>query len=260
MNVKLASLCASVAIVSYPLAAQAQSASEVIERHIKAIGGKDAVEKIVSTEMSGSVRAADGRSGVFTQRTRRPDLFSVGVSWGDVRLRTAFNGRSAWQDDSVDGVRTLYGAAAARIRAEARYANTRFLLPQKVSRVSIAGREHLLGRPVIVIVAITPDGLMWRLFFDSSSYLLVKDEQQTDAGLEQRFFDDYRRVDQVMEPHRIEWRRRPDATNNAQRVCARRMRTPSQCCSSPWTSMAGRRGERVGPSRRFTWMVSRSGD
>lgn len=38
-------------------------ASKVIERYIDAIGGKNAVEKIVSTEVSGSIHAADGRSG-----------------------------------------------------------------------------------------------------------------------------------------------------------------------------------------------------
>src|SRR6185503_8315222 len=96
-------LCVSVVIAGSPIAAQAQSASTVIERHINAIGGKKAVEQIVSTDVSGRVSAADGRSGVFTQRTRRPQLFSLSLSWGDSRWRTGFNGRAAWQDDSVDG-------------------------------------------------------------------------------------------------------------------------------------------------------------
>ena len=87
MNAKPAVLCLSVLIVSCPPSAQAQSASKVIERCIDAIGGKSAVEKIISTEMSGSTSAADGRSGVFVQRTRRPDLFVMNVSMGDVRER-----------------------------------------------------------------------------------------------------------------------------------------------------------------------------
>ena len=207
MIVKCAAVCVSVLVVACPLAAGAQSASKVLERYVEAIGGKTAVEKILSTEMSGTVRTADGRSGVFIQRTARPHVYYVSLSWGDVRWRAGFNGRSAWQDDTVAGTRTLYGQAASRVRAEARDANTRFLMPDKVSRVTVTGRDTVRGRPVIVIVAITPDGLTQKLSFDSDTYLLVKDEQQTDEGVEERFFDDYRPVDQVKEPHQIEWHR-----------------------------------------------------
>jgi hypothetical protein len=203
-------LCVLFLIVSGPVPAHAQSAAKVIERYIEAIGGKDAIEKIVSTEVSGSVRAADGRVGVFLQRTRRPDLFSVSWSLGDVRERAGFNGRSAWQDEGGSGVRTQYGQAASRIRGEARYANTRFLVSEKVSRVSVARHEQLNGRAVIVIIAVTPDGVTRTLFFDRDSHLLVKDQWQTNGIVEERFFDDYRPVDQVREPHRIEWHRNGD--------------------------------------------------
>jgi hypothetical protein len=205
--VKAAALSLSIAIVVCPITAHAQSAGKVIERHLDAIGGKMAIETIVSTEVTGSISAADGRSGTFTQRTTRPQLFSVSMSLGGVRWRAAFNGRAAWQEDSLDGVRTLYGQAASRVRAEASYANTRFMVPEKISRVHVTGRDQVRGHAVIVVVAITPDGMKRTLFFDATTYLLVKDVQETDAGVEERLFDDYRPVDRVMEPHRIEWHR-----------------------------------------------------
>jgi len=205
--VKAAALCVSIALVACPSVTQAQSAAKVIERHIEAIGGKEAIEKIGSTDLSGSISSADGRSGSFTQRSKRPQLFSVSLSWADSRWRAGFNGRAAWQDDPLDGVRTLYGEAASRVRAEASYANTRLLVPEKINRVEITGRDQMRGHAVIVLVAITPDGMKRTLFFDAKTYLLLKDEQQTTDGVEERFFDDYRPVDRVMEPHRIEWHR-----------------------------------------------------
>jgi hypothetical protein len=205
--VKAATLSVSIAIVVCPITAHAQSASQVIERHLDAIGGKTAIEKIVSTEVTGTISSADGRSGVFTQRTKRPQLFSVSMSLGDVRWRAGFNGRAAWQDNLPDGARTLYGEAASRIRAEASYANTRFLAPEKINRVEITGPDQMRGHAVIVVVAITPDGMKRTLSFDAKTYLLLKDEQETAEGVEDRFFDDYRPVDRVMEPHRIEWHR-----------------------------------------------------
>ena len=45
-------LCVSLVLGSYPAAANAQSASTVIERYISAIGGKKAIEQIVSTDVS----------------------------------------------------------------------------------------------------------------------------------------------------------------------------------------------------------------
>jgi hypothetical protein len=207
MSSRLAALCFSVVIVNVPITAQAQSASKVIEQYIAAIGGKKAVEKIVSADVSGSITSADGRSGVFTQRTRRPQHFYLSMSWSDARWRTGFNGRSAWQEDSSEGLRTLFGEAASRVRAEASYANSRLLLSETVNHVLANGRAQVRGRQVVVVVALTPDGMRRTLFFDARSYLLVKDEQQTEAGVEERFFDDYRPVDEVMEPHRIEWHR-----------------------------------------------------
>ena len=207
MGVKSAALWVSFVIASQPAAAGAQSASKVIERYITAIGGKKAVEQISSSEVTGTVTSGDGRDGVFMQRSRRPQLFVLSVSWGDSRLSSGFNGRAAWQDDGADGPRTLYGEAASRARTEGTYVNSRFLLSEKRNQVMLAGQARVRDRPAVVVDAIAPDGASRRLFFDAESYLLVKDEQQTEAGIEERVFDDYRRVGQVMEPHRIEWRR-----------------------------------------------------
>ena len=206
---KSAALFACLFLAGSPLAARAQSAGPIIERHLKAIGGEKAVEKIVSTEIVGTVTASDGRSGTFTQRARRPNRFSISVSSGDTRWRAGFNGRAAWQDDR-DGLRTLFGQPASRVRAEATFAATRLLTPDKILEFIAAGRDQVRGRPVFVVLAITADGVVRRLFFDASSYLLAKDEQETDAGVEERLYDDYRAVGQLLEPHRIEWRRGGD--------------------------------------------------
>jgi hypothetical protein len=73
--------------------------------------------------------------------------------------------------------------------------------------LTFVGPDRVRGRPVFVVAAVTPDGLRRTLFFDTETHLLLKDEQATEAGLEVRFFDQYRRVNQVMEPHQIEWQR-----------------------------------------------------
>lgn len=204
---KSAVLCLAAALVSGPLAADAQSPGQVLERYLTAIGGKKAVERIVSTEVSGSVVSPDGRTGVFRQLTKRPQMISISLSWEDSQWRAGFNGRAAWQEDGIDGLRTLFGQPASHLRAEGLYASTRFAVSDKVVQVLAAGRGQVRERPAILVIAITPDGAKRTLFFDAGSYLLLKDEREMDGGMEERFFDDYRRVDQVLVPHRIDWRR-----------------------------------------------------
>ena len=167
-----AALCLSTVIASHSVAAEAQSASQIVERHIKAIGGKKAVEQIVSTEVSGRVTSADGRTGVFTLRAVRPLLFSVALSWGDARWRTGFNGRASWEDDSSAGVRTLYGQAAAHVRAEAQHGNIRLVAPEKIVQLFLVGPGRVRDRPVMVIAALTSDATRRTMFFDADTYLL----------------------------------------------------------------------------------------
>jgi len=199
-----------VAWVHLAASANAQSADKIVDRYINAIGGKNALEKIVSTTVSGTVTLADGRSGTFVQETKRPNQLHISMTWGDGRWSTGFNGRSVWQDDQRDGLRTLVGLPAAHVRAEAAYANRDVLTTGGNRQLTLVGKDQVHGRQVFVVDAMTHDVFKRRLFFDSASYLLLKAQYDTEAGSEIRLFDDYRRVGQVMEPHRIEWNRGAD--------------------------------------------------
>src|SRR6478672_7613805 len=92
--------------------ASAQSADKIVERHVKAIGGKDALERILSATITGTVTLADGQTGTFIEETKRPNSLHISVAWKDGHWSTGFNGRSVWQDDQRDGLRTLMGRSA----------------------------------------------------------------------------------------------------------------------------------------------------
>ena len=117
-----------------PIPAQAQSGDKIIDQYISAIGGKKSVGQIASTTVTGVVTSADGRTGEFSQQTKRPNLLSVAMSWGDVQWSTAFNGRSAWQRDDREGSRTLAGTLPRGSGPMAQYANDRFMPPRKAGR------------------------------------------------------------------------------------------------------------------------------
>lgn len=204
-------LAFTVAWVHLAASANAQSADKIVDRYINAVGGKHALEKIVSASITGTVTLADGRSGTFVQETKRPNRLHIGMAWGDGRWSSGFNGRSAWQDDQRDGLRTLMGRPAANVRAEAAYANRDVLIADgERRRLTLVGKDEVRGRPVFVVDVMTLDVFQRTLFFDAETYLLLKEQHATEAGSETRVFGDYRRVGQVMEPHRIEWNRGND--------------------------------------------------
>ena len=200
-------LVASVVWLHLAASAAAQSADKIVDRHINALGGKRALEQIVSSTVTGTVTLADGRSETFVQETKRPNRLHISMGWSNGRWSTGFNGRSVWQDDRRDGLRTLWGRAAADVRAEAAYANRDVLGEDGRRQFTLVGKDQVRGRPVFVVDAITHDVIKRTLFFDADTYLLLEEQHEGEDGPEMRFFGDYRRVGQVMEPHRIEWRR-----------------------------------------------------
>lgn len=75
MSVKSAAL--SLVIVACPIAAQAQSASQVIARYVSAIGGKKALETIVSTEVLGRITSTAGQVPSFNGPSGRTSSTSA---------------------------------------------------------------------------------------------------------------------------------------------------------------------------------------
>ena len=185
----------------------AQSAEKIIERHIKAVGGKNALQAITRVRMVGEVQseAANGGQGpAFVWQMKAPHFTYLEI--GDTI--EAFNGKSAWREDAAGGLRTLTGREQLRARATALFRNHRFVrYKQDKARVQFVGLEAVAGRDAYAVLLTTRTGLQRKLWFDVQSSLLVQEEQQRDDGPEQIQYAGYRPVDAVLEPFRITLRR-----------------------------------------------------
>ena len=184
------------------------SASKVIERYKKAVGG-NAIKRVKSTRATGSVKTSDGAAGRFAYQTSAPESLRVDIEAGAWKASECFNGKSAWRLDAR-GLRTLLGDEAKRLRLEAVIANSRLqdlsrykIAPQTPARLTLDGRDAYR-------VEFVKESAAARLFFDAKSFLIIKQERDTGDGMEEVFFDDYRAVDGVMEP--FAWRLRRGAT------------------------------------------------
>jgi hypothetical protein len=181
------------------------SASKIIERYKKAVGG-NAVKRVKSTLATGSLKTADGLIGRFTYQASAPESLRIDLEAGELKSSECFNGKSAWRLDGR-GLRTLLGDEAKRLRLEAVIANSHLqelsrykITPQLAVKTTLDGRDSYR-------IEFVKESASTRLFFDAKSNLIVKQERAADDGVEAISFSDYRAVDGVMEPFAIHIRR-----------------------------------------------------
>lgn len=137
MPVRLNSLAAAfVLAASAPLLAQEASpaqppapapaaalpdAREILLKGVDAVGGKDALLKVKSIEMTGTVEMPDlGIKGKVVARTAVPSMMFTTMDLGPAgEFRTGFDGKVGWATDKIQGARLLEGKELATIAREA---------------------------------------------------------------------------------------------------------------------------------------------
>lgn len=182
----------------------AQTAQKVIDPYLRASGGARALVQIRSESVAGSLTGESGRTGSFSLIVKAPNRFYLEIIVGADREVEAYNGMSAWGQDRARGVHTLTGAAARQAEAEGRYRNSRLADLKKAQlKVVLAGVEKVRGRDADHLQVLLAPGLAREIFVDRASHLIVR---ETAPG-EQIDYDDYRPVDGIATPSRMELRR-----------------------------------------------------
>lgn len=179
----------------------ADSANKIIDRYKKASGG-DAFKKIKNTIITGNVKTNDGQQGRFAEQTAIPDRLRTDLEVGALKISQCYNGKSAWRMDMA-GLRTLLGAEAKQLRLGALLAAGKL---RELSRNRIypqAPVKTLLDGRAALAIEFTREEAKVKLYFDAKTNLIIKQEREAAAGLEEIFYSDYRAVEKVMQPFAI---------------------------------------------------------
>jgi hypothetical protein len=193
-------------------AAQAQDPAKIVSDYIKASGGSKALSKIQTETLEGAFNnPADGKPSTYTFSLKLPNRYYSEFVLGDKPLIQAYNGKSAWQQSAKGELSTLLGQQGQQLEAASLYYNSR-LLNLKKNKLAIAfiGHAQVRGKDAVQLELTTTANIRRELFFDPQSHLLVKESAPV-AGLDQEIlYDDYRSVDGVKLPYKIELHRGPD--------------------------------------------------
>jgi len=183
---------------------------KIVEQYTKAAGGK-ALSRIQTLSIEGTFTSDDGKTGTYTLDTKLPNRYYSELLVGDRNLIEAYNGKSAWHQKADGELATLVGPEGMQLEAAAQFCNSR-LLNLKKNKIALAfvGHAQVRGRNTLQLEVTTATGVKRQVFFDPQTHLIVK-EAATVGGVEEEIlYDDYRTVDNVKLPHKIELHRGND--------------------------------------------------
>ena len=183
----------------------AQSPNKILKSAAKALGGEKVLQNVKSYKKTGKItRIKDNAAGDFQMQAASPNFYNVEFDLNGFETETGYNGKSGWQRDSRDGLRTLTGAPSRDFQAETNYRNNLWLNYKKEkAKITSGGQVNINGKFANSLLLTTAKGVLIKLYFDAATNLLVREEMP--AGDTTKTFDysDYRTIDGINEPFTI---------------------------------------------------------
>lgn len=182
------------------------SADAILEAYIKALGGKEAIEKLSSRSSKGTFEIeAMNLSGEMENYQKAPNkyasLFSIpGVGGGG----QVFDGAKGWDSNPMTGLRELAGEELAVLKREADF-HQPLNLKKHFTKLEVKGKETVGSSETYVVVATPAVGGPEKLYFDVATGLLVRQDadRETAQGKmpSEEYFEEYKVIDGVKIPH-----------------------------------------------------------
>jgi hypothetical protein len=201
-------LTAVFCLTAFTAGASAQDAQKIVDQYIKAAGGSKALSQAKTITIEGTFHTADDKAGTFTLNTRQPNRFYSELVAGDTNLIEAYNGKSAWHRTANGEFATLVGAEGSQLEAAGQYYNSH-LVDAKKNKIGLgfAAFSKVRGRDALEIEVTTMTGVKRHVFFDPQTHLIVQEAASVGGIDEQILYDDYRPVNGLKIPYKIELHR-----------------------------------------------------
>jgi outer membrane lipoprotein-sorting protein len=203
--------------VAHPAWAQ-QSANEIVEKSIAALGGRPAHAKLQSRSGKGTIALttpAGDIAGTIELLNAPPnkarvlikaDLSALGA--GELVVDQRFDGHSGYVLDSLQGNREITGNQLDNMKNSA-FPHPFLTYKEQGTSVQLAGKETVGGKEAYVLVFDPTSGSEVRNYVDAETFLPIKSVMKAEIPqlgqeVEQttEFFD-YKELDGVKVPYRI---------------------------------------------------------
>jgi len=183
MSIRIQRLATIVVVLAWAHVSSAQTADEVIEKSIAAMGGRAAMEKIKTRSMTGDIllttpagdipgtvditNAAPNKSRTVI----KADLSAFGA--GPLVIDQRFDGTSGYVLDTLQGNRDITGDQLANMKSNS-FPHSFLNYKAMGTTVKLTGKEKVGAGEAFVLTFEPPAGSLVRQFVDVESYLPVK--------------------------------------------------------------------------------------
>ena len=190
-------------------AAALPSVDEILDKHVKAAGGKEAIEKINSRSMKGAFDLeAFGVTGAPVEMfAKAPNKNATKIdvpNFGVVNI--IFDGATGWNSDPMNGVRELSGVELAQLKRRSDFYGT-LNIKKQYAKMDVKGKEKVGSSESYVIEATPDEGVPEKLYFDVNTGLLVRHDIEIEGPqgkmAAEIYTDDYKVVEGVKIPHTL---------------------------------------------------------
>lgn len=191
-----------------PSAVKLPPARDIVDRFVKAIGGKDALQKHKSRVQTGTMELSPmGVKGTIESYARSDEKSFVKVTLAGIGdILDGYDGKTAWTTNPIQGNRVKEGKELIQAKRTAVFGRE-WSIDKLYTTLNVRGVEKVGDRDTYVIVGSTeglPDDIM---YFDTETALLLRSDgivlspegQQATST----YFEDYREIEGVKSAHRI---------------------------------------------------------
>jgi hypothetical protein len=181
---------------------------DILDNYVKALGGKDAIEKLTTRASKGAFELpAMGASGTVEAFTKAPNKSASIIEMsGFGKIERIFDGAKAWSASPMEGVRELEGAELALMKRQADF-HSSLNIKKNFAKLEVKGVEKVVNTDAYMVVATPAEGKAEKMYFDVNSGLLVRHdiEMVSPQGeiLVETLIEDYKVVDGVKIPFTI---------------------------------------------------------
>lgn len=188
---------------SAPSKEDGPTADQLIDKYIQALGGSEAVNKVTSRVMKGTIDFG-GHSLPIEVYAKEPEKRISFTHMPDGDSVTAYNGQEGWLGNPGRPARDMHGSDidAAAMDADLHLATH---LKKMFDQTQVRGKEQVGDRPAYVVSGRREGKTPTQLYFDADSGLLLRLVRYGDTALgwmpTQIDYSDYRELNGVKVPY-----------------------------------------------------------
>ena len=178
------------------------SADKIVDKYLKAIGGKKAVASHKDATYEWIIQLNDQPFGTARTQRKAPASERWEMMFGNGQIVSATNARSSWEVGLDKNLRTLTGLESAAAKLRASLDSSRLINFKKANVLArVVSLGDLGSEPAYIVEFSMRSGARFQYYFSVKTGLITK--ITSDFRKTRVLFEDYRSAQGLLEPHRV---------------------------------------------------------